>query len=235
MRKITSIYLLIMFVLASTSLFAQIATNDTCAGAIDLGTLTSPISGTTTNATNNYTNGCLNPLAPDIVYFITVPANFKLTINQPDNSYDSVVRIAYGDTCPGDTEIDCFDDPDLLINEWTNDTGWDQTVYWVQSGFNNHSGTFELAWSLTSTLGVDNYAFDTFKFYPNPTTDTINLSASAQIDKVFVYNLLGQKVFDQTIGDISSTLSIANLSNGTYIMEVSINGESRNFKIIKNQ
>ena len=124
--------------------------NDTCSGVIDLGTLTSPISATTTGATHDYGQDCLNTTAPDIVYSVVVPDAYMLTIGQPSNSYDSAVRVAYGASCPGDMLISCFDDPDLTTVEWTNDTGSDQTVYWVQSGFGTSNGDFNLEWMVVA-------------------------------------------------------------------------------------
>ena len=232
MKKITLINLLILFIVTSSSLFAQAPANDTCAGVIDLGTLTSPISATTTNASNNYTNGCLNALAPDIVYSITVPIGFILTINQPNNSYDSVVRIAYGGTCPGDTTIDCFDGPDLLVNEWTNDTGVDQVVYWVQSGFNNNSGDFELAWSLDSTLGVEGFVLDSFKLYPNPTSlDYVNISSkNSETINASVFDILGKQIINTTV--VNKKLDVSNLKTGIYILRLTQNNISITKKMV---
>jgi len=124
--------------------------NDACGGAIDLDTLTSPISATTAGATNDYTGGdCLtNTASPDLFYRVTVPAEYTLTIQQTSNVYDSKVRLAYGTSCPGDIVIACQDDPDTGVLSWVNDTGSDWEVYYVQSAYSTGSGAFVLDWSV---------------------------------------------------------------------------------------
>jgi len=123
--------------------------NDDCANAIDLANETSPLSSYTSGANHDYDQDCLNTTAPDVVYFINVPAGYTLNMAQLSNDYDSVYRVAYGDTCPGDTLITCVDDPEFNPLTWLNDTCADQTVYWVQSGYSSYSGNFELEWSVT--------------------------------------------------------------------------------------
>jgi hypothetical protein len=59
---------------------------DNCSNAIDLGLLTSPYSGTTVGATNNFTNSCaFGNTSPDLVFYIDVPAGSDLTIGQTVN------------------------------------------------------------------------------------------------------------------------------------------------------
>jgi hypothetical protein len=130
--------------------------NDNCSGVIDLGTLSSPLTASTTSANNDFDQDCLtNPGAPDIVYSILVPDGQELTIGQTSNAYDSKHRVAYGASCPGDILIACVDDPDVGDVIWLNDTGSDQTVYWIQSAFSTGSGEFTLAWSVNVPCDAD--------------------------------------------------------------------------------
>jgi hypothetical protein len=123
--------------------------NDTCAGVIDLGGETSPLTASTLNANNDFGQDCLtNTGAPDVVYSIDVPDGFRLTIEQTSNTYDSKHRLAYGTSCPGDMLIVCTDDPDTNQEQWDNTTGSVQTVYWIQSAFSTGSGEFTLAWTV---------------------------------------------------------------------------------------
>ena len=128
---------------------------DTCAGATDLTVLTSPISSTTAGLVNDNIPSCNSTnAAPDAYYKITVPANYTLVIGQTVNGYDSVFNVFYG-SCASSTQIACVDDPDTLVDgagsqiTWLNNTGSDQTVYWVQDGYSTGLGTFTLAWTLT--------------------------------------------------------------------------------------
>ena len=115
--------------------------NDDCSGVIDLGMETSPLTASTAQASNDFGQDCLtNAGAPDVVYSILVPNGSTIEISQTSNAYDSKHRLAYGGSCPGDTLIICTDDPDTQLETWTNTTGSDQTVYWIQSAFSTGSG-----------------------------------------------------------------------------------------------
>ena len=153
MKKITLLLILLGF---STFMWSQ-SDNDTCETAIDLGQLTSPIVGSTFGATDDSSPSCGANTSPDIYYSIVVPSGSTLTINQPNNQYDSRNYVFYGD-CDNQNQIACFDDPDAQITVWENTTGEDQTVYWVQDGYGSNSGTFTLAWSVIAcTNATINY------------------------------------------------------------------------------
>lgn len=122
--------------------------NDNCSNAYDLSLFTSPFTGSTAGLASDVTTGCSTQTSPDAVVYITVPAGYGLNIAQTANSYDSYVSVYYGATCPGTTQITCFDDPDIQSVNWTNTTGVSQNVYWVQEGFGTGAGTYTLTWSL---------------------------------------------------------------------------------------
>lgn len=83
-------------------------------------------------------------------------------------------------------------------------------------------------------LGVSENTLDGFSFYPNPTSDKLSLQAANNIDAVGIYNLLGQKVLEINVGATSSEINLSNLTTGTYIMEVTIEGQTGSYKIMKN-
>lgn len=123
-----------------------------CETAIDLSTLTNPFDGTTVGATHEFSGPCNGGnTSPELFYYIEVPNGFTLSIGQTVNAYDSEVYVGYGGSCPGTTQIACFDDPDTQVVNWLNETGETQIVYWVQDGYlgAGNTGTFTLAWSLT--------------------------------------------------------------------------------------
>jgi len=159
-----------LFMLSAVQMFAQ--SGETCETAVDLGTLTSPFTGSTVGAANDYTPPCgASDAAPDLVYSIVVPNGYTLNIGQVSNigvdangnpiNYDSINTVYYG-VCGTLTQIGvCRDDPDTPLDgegsqvEWENTTGSTQTVYWYQDGYNQLTGTrvsegeFVLQWTLT--------------------------------------------------------------------------------------
>lgn len=84
------------------------------------------------------------------------------------------------------------------------------------------------------TAGVQDNSKNTLVYYPNPFTSKLNLKAQSPISNVAIYNLLGQQVKTLKPESVSSNLDMADLSSGTYIMKVTMNGEVGNYKIIKN-
>lgn len=104
--------------------------------------------------------------------------------------------------------------------------------------FNTGPGNPELimAWDnleQIEVLELNNNVIEGFTFYPNPSLDVINLTAKENIERVSIYNMLGQKVIDQNINAISSQLDVANLVTGTYFMLVSADGKTASYKVIK--
>ena len=84
---------------------------------------------------------------------------------------------------------------------------------------------------VNATLSTQNDNLIGFKLYPNPTKHqfTIELNPSVQLEKVSVYNTLGQEVL------ISEELLVntSKLASGTYIVEVITNKGKTSKKLIK--
>ncbi|MGB3344644.1 MAG: T9SS type A sorting domain-containing protein, partial [Aequorivita sp.] len=86
----------------------------------------------------------------------------------------------------------------------------------------------------TETIGVKDNVLAGFNYYPNPTTEFLHISAAKNIEAVAVYNLLGQKVMTNNIGATSSDLNLSGLAAGTYMMKVTVEGQTGTYKIVKN-
>ncbi|MBK8228885.1 MAG: thrombospondin type 3 repeat-containing protein [Flavobacteriales bacterium] len=126
---------------------------ENCVNALNLGTQTSPLPGTTAGRTHDFTFACGTAAAntaPDAIYFIDVPNGQQLRIRQQVNNYNSQHYVRYGGTCPGTTVIACINDDDGEIGwvEWTNTTGSTQRVWWIQDGVGTAVGTYTLEWQL---------------------------------------------------------------------------------------
>ena len=68
---------------------------------------------------------------------------------------------------------------------------------------------------------------------PNPTVSTVRLQAERPITEVVLYDLLGQQVLAVQPATLQTRLDIADLPAGAYLMQVSIDGARRNYKLIK--
>ncbi len=84
-----------------------------------------------------------------------------------------------------------------------------------------------------SIVGVEENSFEGFKFFPNPAQEILNLSANNTIENVSLFSLLGQKVMNTSVDQNNSSINIASLTPGVYLMKVMIDGKSATYKIIK--
>jgi len=133
----------------------QCPSADNCINALNLASQTSPLPGTTTGRTNNFSFACGTAVAntaADAIYYINVPNGAELNIRQQSNNYDSQHYVRFGGACPGNTVIACVNDDAGEIGwvHWVNTTGSTQRVWWIQDGSGTASGNFVLQWQLVT-------------------------------------------------------------------------------------
>lgn len=85
---------------------------------------------------------------------------------------------------------------------------------------------------------VENIAKVEIKIYPNPTTEKITLEIlgweSLKTGVFKLCSLNGVLLQEQPVHSITTTISLAGLPKGVYILTVNINGVVEDWKIIKN-
>ena len=199
--------------------------NDLCVDAIAV-ECDGVYAGETATATDTGGND-----APDVWYSYSGAAgDITLSLCDGGTDYDSYLRVY--DACDG-TEIAGNDDSCDLQSELTFIANGTSTYYIMVEGFGSNSGNFSLE-VFCELLGTNDNTIEGFSFYPNPATDAINLSSTENIERVTIYNILGQKVIDQDINATSSQLNVSNLVTGAYLMQVSVDGKTATYKVLKN-
>ncbi len=109
-------------------------------------------------------------------------------------------------------------------------------IYYL--GFNAYSIT-DRAQIYIDNISVDvalsNPDFDatSFKAYPNPVKNILNLSYSKNITDVAVFNLIGQQVMTRTINNDKGQIDMSGLPAGTYMVKVTAYNAMKTIKIIK--
>ncbi|WP_310990956.1 GEVED domain-containing protein [Aequorivita marina] len=83
-------------------------------------------------------------------------------------------------------------------------------------------------------LGIGSQVFSSFTFYPNPVEDQLSLKANTPIEQVEVYNLVGQIVIQEQPNALESNLATDQLQTGVYLMKVTIDGNQKTFRVVKN-
>ena len=89
--------------------------------------------------------------------------------------------------------------------------------------------------TVSETLSTDRHDTINFSVFPNPSKNGIfNIKLNSATDastSISVYNLIGKKVFQNTL-ETNATINLSNLSSGLYLMEVNENGKTATKKII---
>ena len=132
-----------------------------------------------------------------------------------------------------------------------SDAGSTGAVYWIvtsSSAVGNPTALFDGGWAIfdpafagvydwigtCASLGVSENALAGFSFYPNPSTEVLSLKSANSIESVAIFNLLGQQVISSKIGATTSDINVSGLAAGTYIMKVTVDGQTGTYKVLKN-
>ncbi len=101
----------------------------------------------------------------------------------------------------------------------------------------NYDGTRPELWDLidtkfNSTASVDDFLTENLKIYPNPTSQFISINRTVELNKIELFNLIGQKVL--ALNPTQNTFDLSSVSNGIYILKVEdTKGNQGAIKIIK--
>ncbi len=99
------------------------------------------------------------------------------------------------------------------------------------------TGNFEpqgLPFDVTGTvLSLVDNTFEGFSYYPNPTTNILNVNAKANIESISIFNVLGQELITVAPGNINAKVDMSGLSTGMYVMKATVNGTVGSFNIVK--
>jgi hypothetical protein len=84
-----------------------------------------------------------------------------------------------------------------------------------------------------TALGIADFETSNVKMYPNPIKNSLTIEANSSIEKVSVFNVLGQEILTSSPKANSATLQTNNLQKGVYIVKTVIDGKVSTSKIIK--
>ena len=103
------------------------------------------------------------------------------------------------------------------------------------SPFSNEKiGTLTI--TLNEVLGVTQNAAQRTQVFPNPTTGILSVTGATQISTIEIYDVLGKRVLVQNANNATNTtLDIASLSNGVYLVKISDTNQNQIIKKIIKQ
>ena len=82
-------------------------------------------------------------------------------------------------------------------------------------------------------LGTASFEKSNIKMYPNPVKNILTIEANASINKISVYNILGQEVLTANPKSNSASLQTSELQKGVYMVRTDIDGNISTSKFLK--
>jgi hypothetical protein len=90
-----------------------------------------------------------------------------------------------------------------------------------------------ILFTTTSILNTNSFEVSKVKLYPNPTSNILNVEASAAIQSLSVFNVLGQEVISRTATENIVSLDLSNLQAGIYVIKTNVDGTVSSTKFVK--
>jgi hypothetical protein len=204
---------------------------DATALAVASGSCGTTTQGTTVDATDSGVEApttCGSGYTTDVWYKATVPAsgNFVVeTFNVSNHYFDSVLTVYSG--TPGSlSQIACNDNINI-VNSLSKVVVSGQTpgatLYVRVWGKDGDSDPFSIcAWD-PQPLSTKQVVLESFRVYPNPTINTLQLSSPTAIEAVEVFALSGKRILQPQLQEKKAkelTLDVSSLPSGLYIVRI---------------
>ena len=109
--------------------------------------------------------------------------------------------------------------------KFTIETTGDYTIR-----FNDQTLVYSIS---KESTGVQTPVADQSYVYPNPTKDLINVHLASNEGEIEIFSINGQCVMQQRLNGSVSTLDIAQLNKGTYLVRISEEGQMTVCKLLK--
>ncbi|WP_396167208.1 T9SS type A sorting domain-containing protein [Flavobacterium sp.] len=87
--------------------------------------------------------------------------------------------------------------------------------------------------TIINNLGINNIKSDEFVIYPNPVKDYLTIKGNTVVNKVTVFNSLGQILFEKNQNNSEFSIDLSNLSSGNYYVKVESDDKKQILKVIK--
>ena len=69
--------------------------------------------------------------------------------------------------------------------------------------------------------GLNSVDINTLSYiFPNPASDNVTIASSLKMNKVEIFNMVGQNVYSSEVSGISTNVNTANLAKGTYAVKI---------------
>ncbi|HEY0047565.1 MAG TPA: GEVED domain-containing protein [Flavobacterium sp.] len=227
--------------------------NDDCLNAVSLPLTATYQEGTVGNVEGATDSGetetdCAGYEGADVWYSVVIPQSGSVTFEtgyaesdlndgegEDQDNFDTVIT-AYSGTCGNLVLIDCDDDTagaGFSSLSLTGQTPGSTVFLRVFEYGNDEPGDNFTISAFDASLNNNDFTSNSLKVYPNPVKGLLNVSNSANIKKVVVYNVLGQQVNVVEANSTDTQIDLSALTQGTYFVQITSQDTIETVKVIK--
>ena len=89
------------------------------------------------------------------------------------------------------------------------------------------------SFKIEGTLGIGDNIINNFDYFYNLSSKTLEMTSDESLNKIEIFNILGQKVFEESINSTVHTSNLMNLGSSIYIVQIEGNsGGIKSFKLL---
>jgi hypothetical protein len=105
--------------------------------------------------------------------------------------------------------------------------------YFIMIEGTNDSGDFEVTIDCTNIMSVDQNAFVNFALAPNPARENVSVRNAHPMDRISIYNIMGQNLMSLENAGLEQSISIKHLTPGVYFVTAEIQGTKHTVPVVK--
>lgn len=106
-------------------------------------------------------------------------------------------------------------------------------TYFASQVINGIESNYRLSITVSKTLGTIDPIFESLKTYPNPIDNYWTISNKSIIDRIEVYDLLGQTLLSEKYDSKTIKIDLSNFATGIYVAKIHSDDHVKSMKIIK--
>lgn len=125
-----------------------------------------------------------------------------------------------------------YADEDLTTELEASTVATDQTTYYVSQTIDGCE-TEAIAITVEVTLSADSISTLSFKAFPNPVQNVLNVSSDKEITHIEVINMLGQTVLSKSFNTTQAQIDMSGLLSGNYFVRVTAGNTAQTLRVVK--
>lgn len=180
-------------------------------------------------------NGFTKQGSTSNIVLSTAPINFSMFTN-PGVTFNSTTGVL--ETSNNWTNTKWYDCTNQVLIAGETGTTYTPTVSGFYAIISSQSGCVDTSSCTEVTLATTSLEEQTqaiMSVYPNPTSNILFITADKEISNIQLVDMMGRVVMHKAVLSKEFSLDLSTLSSGYYTLRaVSMNGEIRSHKIVKN-